>query len=121
MTLSKMKKRKRKTMKPSIKNMDIKGTSTELAPYVFSIKKIAENYDSLTDFLAKNSKFSSNMAMKISKVRTRLADLTSNDNLTPKTLKELDKTLFWCAENLKDQSELFNYCVSDKQKGQDDD
>ena len=108
-------------MKPSIKNMDIKGTSTELAPYVFSIKKIAENCSPLTDFLDKNSKYSSNMATKINEVRTRLADLTSNNNLTPKTLKELDKTLFWCAENLKDQSELFNYCSSDKKKGQDDD
>ena len=76
---------------------------------------------SLSDFFSKNSDFSFNFASKIEEARTKIAELASNNNLTPETLKEVDKKLFWCSENLEDQSDLFNYCVNDKKKGQDND
>ena len=118
-----MKKRKRKNMKKIMipKNVDIKGTSIKLVPYVSSIKKIAENNACLSDFFSKNSDFSFNTASKIKEARTKIAELANNNNLTPETLKEVDKKLFWCSENLEDQSDLFNYCVNDKKKGQDND
>ena len=103
------------------KNVDIKGTSIKLVPYVSSIKKIAENNAWLSDFFSKNSDFSFNTASKIEEARTKIAELANNNNLTPETLKEVDKKLFWCSENLEDQSDLFNYCVNDKKKGQDND
>lgn len=105
----------------SIKNMNIKGASIKLASYVRPIKKTAENFDCLSDFLSKNSEFSSNIAVKIDKVRTKLADLAKNNPSNKSVLTELDKQLFWCFENLKDQSELFNYCVNTKKEVKNND
>ncbi|MDK8612987.1 hypothetical protein BHU41_02185 [Lactobacillus crispatus] len=92
--------------------------SSELALHAPAIKQIIKNNDLLNSFFAENSKLAYNIAERILNVNKKLASIsTLTDTSQVKEItKQAEKELFWCADNLKDQSDVFSYCSKGDEK-----
>lgn len=101
----------------------IKGTSLELALYAGSMKQLAKNDVTLSDFFKKNSEFTSSIANTIMDVVTCPANLKPSSDKKEQAINsnELKQYLIFCAESLQDQSEIFNYCVNPTKKEENHD
>lgn len=105
----------------NLDNERIEGTSLELALYAGSMKQLAKNDVVLSDFFKKNSEFTSSIAKTIMDVVTCPANLKPSSDKKEQAINsnELKQYLIFCAESLQDQSEVFNYCVNEKEENHD--